>query len=369
MCKDNGVDISGFSVEDFVLNREFRIWVLFPGKSTNIHWDKLLKENPGQISKAKVAREIVLNLSYRKESLTENESTRLWELIDAELDDLGSESEGCEIVPISPVSILKRCEIPERRFFRYSQWIGVAAILVLAFTISLGVNLVYYQEMPVAPVQLLVYEEHFTPPGVKSTMTLQDGSKVMLNSGSSLRYIKNFETDRRVVHLSGEAYFEVAKDSLRPFTVIAGGVMTTALGTAFNVSAYEKENINVSLVEGRVAVESEKDHTLSANLTVGEELSVNLETGKSQKGNFNPDMVLAWTNKKIIFQKAKMDEAIRVLENWYGVKFKLKNEPAPGLLVYGEYEDEILENILEGLSYSARFEYKIQQDEVEIFFR
>ncbi len=369
MSKDIGVDISSFSVEDFVLTREFRIWVLSPDKNSNIHWGKLLAENPGQVSKAKIAREIVLNLRYRKEDLSKKEMADMWELIDSEVDDLESESGDCEIVPISPVSILTKYETRKIGFFRYSQWLGVAGILLLAFLMSLGINLVYQQEVPVEPVQLVVFEEHATPPGVKSTMTLQDGSKVMLNSGSTLRYIKNFESNRRMLYLTGEAYFEVAKDSLRPFTVVAGGVMTTALGTAFNVSAYGEEDVNVSLVEGKVAVEGESENSLSTNLEVGEEIRVNFETGKSVKGRFNPELVLAWTNKKIIFRKVKMEEAIRVLENWYGVKFKLKNKPAPGLLIYGEYEDEILENVLEGLSYSARFDYRIQQNEVEVIFK
>ena len=369
MSKDNSVDISGFSVEDFVLNREFRIWVLSPGKNSNVHWERLLRENPGQISKVKLARDIVLNLTYRKESLSENEITHMWELIDSEIDDSESESGECEVVPISPVSILTKYETRRKGFFQYSQWVGVAGILLLAFMVSLGFNLVYQKDIPVEPVQLIVYEEHVTPPGVKSTLTLHDGSKVMLNSGSTLRYIKNFESNRRMLQLTGEAYFEVAKDSLRPFTVIANGLMTTALGTAFNVSAYGEEDVNVSLVEGKVAIEGESDTKLSTNLVMGEELRFNLKTGKSERVHFDPSLVLAWTNKKIIFRRVKMEEAIRVLENWYGVKFKLRNKPAPGLLVYGEYEDEILENVLEGLSYSARFDYKIRQDEVEVTFK
>ena len=104
-------------------------------------------------------------------------------------------------------------------------------------------------------------------------------------------------------------------------------------------------------------------------LEIGEELRANIETGKTSKGYFDSELVLAWTHKKIIFRKVKMMEAIRVLENWYGVAFKLKNQPKGDLLVYGEYEDEVLENVLEGLSYSARFDYKIQQDEVEITFK
>ncbi|MBN7812792.1 FecR domain-containing protein [Algoriphagus sp. H41] len=340
-----------------------------PEKNTNIRWERLLKENPGQLSKAKLARDIVLNLNYRKQSLSGTEVSRLWELIESEVEDLESETGECEVVPLGPTAILDGLEMSKKPFFRYSQWLGVAAILVFAVLLSVGAAWVYQEEKPAPPVAELVYEEHVTPPGVKSSLTLNDGSKVLLNSGSSLRYVKNFESDKRVLYLSGEAYFEVAKDSLRPFTVVSEGVKTTALGTVFNVSAYDAEDLSVSLVEGKVAVAGEQDENTSEILEMGEELKVNLATGVSRKGHFDPELVLAWTNKRIVFRRVKMEEAIRVLENWYGVKFKLRNKPAPGLLIYGEYEDEILENVLEGLSYSARFEYKIRQDEVELTFK
>ncbi|HSF53072.1 MAG TPA: FecR domain-containing protein [Algoriphagus sp.] len=189
---------------------------------------------------------------------------------------------------------------------------------------------------------------------------------MMLNSGSSIRYIKNFEANQRILYLEGEAYFEVSRDSLRPFSVISNGIKTTALGTAFNITSYQGEGTYVSLVEGKVAV----DHKESmVALEKGEALNINPETGEIKKKKFDEELVLAWTNKKIIFQQVKMVEAIRVLENWYGVKFKFKNTPKSDLLIYGEYEDEMLENVLKGLSYTARFEYKINQDLVEITFK
>lgn len=360
------MDISKYSVEDFVLDREFRIWILSPDKNSNIHWDSVLGKYPEQAKKALIARDIVLNLRSRDFDLSDSEGLILWDSIEKELGKIDSEPEECEVVPINPGSVLKKSEFQARRFHWYSQWLRVAGILILAFSFSIVFNMIYKEEIPVKLPPVLVYQEHNTPPGVKSTMTLQDGSKVMLNSGSSIRYVKNFETDQRILFLEGEAYFEVAKDSLRPFSVITGNTKTTALGTAFNISAYNNEDTNVSLVEGKVAIDV-KDERIE--LEKGEALKVNPESGKLRKGQFDTELVLAWTKKKIIFQQVKMMEAIRVLENWYGVKFILKNKPMPDLLIYGIYEDEILENVLNGLSYTARFDYKIHQDEVEITFK
>lgn len=360
------MDISKYSVEDFVLDREFRIWILSPDKNSNIHWDRVLDEYPEQAKKALIARDIVLNLKSRDFDLSVSEGLILWDSIEQQLGETDSEPAECEVVPINSESVLKKSEFQARRFYWYSQWFRVAGILVLAFAFSIVFNLIYKEEIPLKLPPALVYNEHKTPPGVKSTMTLQDGSKVMLNAGSSIRYVKNFESDQRILFLEGEAYFEVARDTLRPFSVIAGGTKTTALGTAFNISSYENEDTNVSLVEGKVAVEIEENRVA---LEKGESLKIDPETGGIKKGQFDTELVLAWTKKKIIFQQVKMVEAIRVLENWYGVKFILKNKPMPDLLIYGVYEDEILENVLNGLSYTARFDYKIHQDEVEITFK
>lgn len=326
----------------------------------------MLGEYPEQAKKALIARDIVLNLRSRDCDLSVSEGLILWDSIEQELDKIDSEPTDCEVVPINPGSVLKKSEFQARRFHWYSQWFRVAGILILAFTFSMVFNMIYKEEIAVKLPPVLVYQKFKTPPGVKSTMTLQDGSKVMLNSGSSIRYLKNFETDQRILFLEGEAYFEVARDTLRPFSVIAGGTKTTALGTAFNISSYKNENINVSLVEGKVAVEVEENRI---TLEKGEALRINPETARIKKGQFDTELVLAWTKKKIILRRVKMMEAIRVLENWYGVKFILKNKPMPDLLIYGEFEDEILENVLNGLSYTARFDYKIHQDEVEITFK
>jgi ferric-dicitrate binding protein FerR (iron transport regulator) len=245
----------------------------------------------------------------------------------------------------------------------------MVGILALALMLSILVNIIQPQE-PVKHVEVpILYEEHITPPGVKSNMTLQDGSKVILNSGSSLRYIKNFEEDQRVLELVGEAFFEVAKDSKRPFTVRTGQITTTALGTSFNIKAYQNEKMDISLLTGLVEVGIEMEQIEKVNLVPGEVLNINHKNLKFRKSQFDEDKLLAWTRKTIIFDKTPITEIIRVLENWYGVEFQLSNYPKKELIVSGSFRDKTLESVLEGLSYTARFEFKIQKDQVNIIFK
>ena len=95
-----------------------------------------------------------------------------------------------------------------------------------------------------------------------------------------------------------------------------------------------------------------------------------IDKGKDQlvKAKFNKDLVIGWTKKRIVFEKTPLLEAIRVLENWYGVNITLKNLPSHRILLSGKFQEETLENVLEGLRFSTRFEYKINKENVTIIF-
>jgi transmembrane sensor len=367
------LDISKYTVEDFALNQEFRAWVFYPSQSLNEYWERLFEKYPVQVKNAKIAKEILLNLSYPKYQFFERESLEVWERIDFETEEWEKnrqkQTKTVKVVSLNSQSLLEKYENSGKQINWFSQELRVAGILLFAFSLSLIFGL-FFKSEPIKTEYIadLVYDEYSAPPGVKSTLTMQDGSKVWLNSGSSVRFIKNFEEDKRIIYLEGEAYFEVAKDSLRPFSVITGEVTTTALGTSFNISAYPHEDLKIALVEGKVAVEVVQTEDSRVLLEKGEALKINTNSGEVKKELFDSELVIAWTKKKIIFQGVKLAEAVRILENWYGIKFKFQNNPSPDLVLYGVFQDETLENILEGLSYSARFQYKIKKDEVKIIF-
>jgi hypothetical protein len=117
ISKYNRVDISEFSVEDFVLDGSFRMWVLYPSRMSNIRWVRLLRENPGQFHKAKIARQIVFKLSTKHFRLSDCENSGLWGAIESELDDLDSEPE-CKIETTRPGSVLIKHEFEIRPVMR-----------------------------------------------------------------------------------------------------------------------------------------------------------------------------------------------------------------------------------------------------------
>ncbi|WP_410267374.1 FecR family protein [Cyclobacterium sp.] len=364
MCKRD------YTTEDFVLDPEFQKWVLSPDRATKTYWEGYTRENPRKQKEMMQARRLVLNMSRRAREVEEGRIEDTWNHIDQAVDKLQLEIQDKKVIPLDSSSTLRHFESRKSTgYHRSMQFYRLVGILVVAFTLSFLFNLFFPQPAPKIVEIPVVYEEHFAPPGVKSNLTLQEGSKVILNSGSSLRYIKNFESHQRVLELQGEAFFEVAKDVSRPFRVKTGPVTTTALGTSFNIKAFEKEPVAISLLTGLVEVDLDLESSRKRELEPGEGLQVDLDRDQVKEVAFNGDRVLAWTQKTIVFDHTPMPEIKRVLENWYGVKIRFSNQPKSDLELSGRFHDQTLKNVLEGLSYSARFDFRIEKDQVTLEFQ
>ena len=203
------------------------------------------------------------------------------------------------------------------------------------------------------------YFERSTTVGEKLILTLPDQTKVVLNSLSSIRFTSDFGKEERLVQLTGEAFFEVSPDSKNSFIVKTGPVTTTALGTAFNSYSREGE-IQISLTEGKVLVLHE---TQEVNLNPGEMAAVK---DSIEVGTFDKALVTAWKEGKITFRRKSIGEVMASLERWYGVTIELESEVNKNRTVTGTFNNESLEDILIGLSFSMDLKYKINGKNVHI---
>jgi transmembrane sensor len=357
------MDISKWTIEDFVLHRAFVDEVLNPTPESSRYWESLLENNPRKKQQAIQARAIVLRMYKTHERLVPQDKEELWGRVQHQI-----------LVGTNPSSV-KDMRSKAYRSKKKGHRIGnmkvpqiyrVAAILCVALGFSYIVNLPRWEREPYFQAEPIAYVEHRLPAGMKSTFALPDGSKVVLNAGSSLRYIKDFDADKRVIYLEGEAYFEVQKDTLRPFVVLAGDLSTTAIGTSFNISAYSPDSVNVYLLSGSVVVADRENHEEPVFLEQGE-AALRISSGL-MKGTFEEEEVMAWTKGVIIFNRTPIMVAVKTLENWYGVTFEFQNSPPSNLTVSGKFDNEQLKNIIEGLSYSARFSFKMEDKNVKIRF-
>ena len=153
--------------------------------------------------------------------------------------------------------------------------------------------------------------------------TMSDGTRVWINAASTLKYPAKFAADSRTVYASGEIYLEVAKDAGRPFYVVVDGITVKVLGTSFNIRAYADENdTKVTLPEGKIAAQiNDKEYTL----TPGKQLKRDKTFGETSVRTVDPAEIVSWTRGYYIFKKARLQEVVNTLKNWYGVNIMLSS--------------------------------------------
>lgn len=153
--------------------------------------------------------------------------------------------------------------------------------------------------------------------------TMSDGTRVWINAASTLKYPAKFAADSRTVYASGEIYLEVAKDAGRPFYVVVDGITVKVLGTSFNIRAYADENdTKVTLLEGKIAAQiNDKEYTL----TPGKQLKRDKTFGETSVRTVDPADIVSWTRGYYIFKKARLQEVVNTLKNWYGVNIMLSS--------------------------------------------
>ncbi|MCE2617626.1 MAG: FecR family protein [Phocaeicola sp.] len=162
-----------------------------------------------------------------------------------------------------------------------------------------------------------------TTPGMTTSLTLSDGSKVHLNSSSSLSYPSSFTNNQRNVTLSGEAYFEVTKDSSKPFIIsVQKGASIEVHGTILNVEAYNDENISTTLIEGAVDFRFQKNGQFKkVILQPLEKLVYESKTGNTKLYHTSGQSETAWINGKIIFDNTPMNEAFNQIGKHFNIEF------------------------------------------------
>ena len=168
------------------------------------------------------------------------------------------------------------------------------------------------------------YNTVTTPKGGQYVVVLADGSKVWLNSASSLRFPTSFKGGDRRVELTGEGYFEIAKDAARPFFVGVGAMNVEVLGTRFDVMAYSDEaTVNTTLVEGVVAV---RDGQQVRQLSPGEQVALG-PAHRMAVGRADIEKTLAWKNGLFEFDRMDLTTIMRQIARWYDVEVVYQSPP------------------------------------------
>ena len=199
-------------------------------------------------------------------------------------------------------------------------------------------------------------------------LELSDGTRVWLNSESELEYPVLFGKGKRVVKLTGEAFFEVTKDASRPFIVETNDIRTRVLGTSFNIKAYQNEPaIATTLFTGKVEVALLTDTLRRVVLVPGKQADLNLQTNHLSVGEVNLEHVIAWKEGMFMFNKENIEVVTRQIERWYGVKF-IYEAGCHKYYTFNGYlsKDESLKTILDALTFTGGPKFKIDENVVYV---
>ncbi|MET7000866.1 FecR family protein [Chitinophaga defluvii] len=213
------------------------------------------------------------------------------------------------------------------------------------------------------------YMEITTARGGTERIALADGSTIMLNASSKLRYPVTFSPQQRDIYLDeGEAFFTVAKDPQRQFTVHTAEIATTALGTSFNIRAYAHENkITVALLTGKVKIDKDQHQDKTAKpliLLPSEQVSYDRISSHLVKTTFSKqEDIIGWKQGLLVFKDASYNEVITEIENRYGVTIVNQSDKTEWKY-NGFFKDESLQDVIETICISKSLSYTIKNDTI-----
>lgn len=207
-----------------------------------------------------------------------------------------------------------------------------------------------------------------TPRGGMYDFVLPDGSKVFLNAATTVKFPSVFDKKNRVIELvSGEAYFEVAKEKKRPFIVKSAGQQVEVLGTHFNINAYADEPlIRTTLLEGSVKVSNTAESFAPQMLQPGQQAM--LQGTRLNVINVDVDAVIDWKNGEFIFDNESLESLMRKVARWYDIHIEYADQEAKGVIYYGSISRfENVSKVLSKFEQTGEVRFKVDKNKITVY--
>lgn len=264
--------------------------------------------------------------------------------------------------------ILMKQIVPQKSVKRHQlySFIKVAAIIIFAFGLGWASQFISVENNESQPV--VEMQEIFVPKGQINQIFLADGTRIWINSESRLSVPKVFTQNERIVKLSGEAYFDVAKDKKHPFKVDVKGQQIKVYGTTFNVRAYENsKNIETTLETGEIRLLTEGKTTV---LKPGDQSLYNKENREINVNKVDPKSFSTWKDGRFEFKNENLIEVFKIVERWYDVEITVdesyfKNMHFSGVIKRNK--DAV--HFLELLNHTVPINYEINAEKIKIYPR
>lgn len=355
-------DYSDFTASDFVQDDKFLRWVKGNDPALERFWISWLESNPHQAGEVDEARRMILAvLSEAERFPSDYQKGMMWNRVQ------------------QAIWLEKKPSVWQNNFLR------IAALLLITGCVSyMAYYLTHHDINTLARADEQVaaneYSERINNSSHPLKMILGDGSAIVLQPNSSLRYPQSFELDKREVYLEGEALFDIAKDARRPFLVYANELVTKVLGTSFSVRAYKNEpNVIVEVRSGQVSVfskESQSDEAPKDDprreglvLSPNQQAVYSREDARLVKSLFeNPGLLIPEdAQKNFEFVDARMRDVFTALENSYGVDIVYDEEIMSNCYLNASLTDESLQVKLGLICKAVNATYEIMDTHIIVY--
>lgn len=320
-------EYSRFTLEEFTLDETFRAWVLTPTPELEAFWQPWLLAHEHQRETVQQATILVRHLQVRSDDLGEGSQQRIWETLETHLD--------------------KRPAVPlDRptggRIWQLPRWSRVAAAFVVLLLAGLAATPYFLNDHG---------QKIHTAYGETRTVTLPDGSTVLLNGNSTLTYTDDWsEGGRREVWLDGEGFFKITKKeasrSRVKFITHTPNLDITVLGTRFNVNT-RRGTTAVTLIEGRVQLHNPRNREARlAEMKPGEHATLPSGTQRVEVRPVKTDLHDAWTRHLFVFENTPLREVATALRDTYGLDIVFENSELADKRFTANLADQSLETLL-----------------------
>ena len=357
---DRMKDYQDFSAADFLQDREFLAWVKGTDPTLERFWMDWLERNPHKVEEVDEARRMILAVLSEPERFpSDYQKSMMWNRVQR------------------GVMQDEKPSIWQNNFFR------IAALLLLTGGLSYAA---YYYTLDVALAETETavaseeYSERINNSPHPLKMILSDGSSIVLQPNSSLRYPQSFAEDGREVYLQGEALFDITKDARRPFMVYANELVTKVLGTSFSVRAYKDEpNVIVEVRSGQVSVFSRQTHDIESQdddhrreglvLSPNQQAVYSREDARLVKSLFeNPSLLIEEEEQQSFeFVDARMKDVFAALESAYGVDILYDEEIMDNCYLNASLTDESLQVKLGLICRAVNASYEIMDTHIIVY--
>ena len=318
-------------------NKSFIQWRLFPSEEDNLYWEKFIQDNPHFQNEIEEAIRILKSIKLNTQKLSPEEKQEIFALIQKNIEKKDKQRHFRIYLTVSAVACIVLFLVLLQPLFTGKNKISHKNMLVVADTTSVNQKDI---QLVLATLNTLI-----VPKGKRSSLTLADGSKVWVNSGSTLKFPSTFKTGKREIWVDGEIYIEVEKNKAHPFYVNTSHMVINVVGTQFNVTAYDEDtDYSVVLVEGCVDVSIDKE---KARLLPNQMLSVSTDQISVKKIDVNN--YISWKEGYLQFASEPLSNILKRLSRYYDTPIDCDNSIAQlkcnGKLVLFDNIEDVMKTI------------------------